>query len=99
MHELKITGGQVIDGTGSPPHACEIAISGGRITEVAGDVGPGRDVIDATGQLVAPGFIDAHSHASGEGMGTLLNAPTAPSAILQGVTTVVSGMCGYAPSR
>jgi len=86
-----------VDGTGSPPREGEVAISGGRITDISGDVGAARDVIDAEGLFVSPGFIDPHSHACGEGIGSILNAPTAPSAILQGITTVVTGMCGYSP--
>jgi len=97
VHELKIAGGWLVDGTGSPPREGEVAISGGRIAEVGDDAGPAREVIEAAGLFVSPGFIDPHSHACGEGMGSVLNAPTAPSAILQGITTVVTGMCGYAP--
>ncbi len=97
MHELKIAGGQVIDGTGAAPRPAEVGVSGGRITDVAEEVGPARAVIEADGLYVAPGFIDAHSHADGEGVGSLLHAPEAPSAILQGVTTVIAGMCGFSP--
>ena len=97
MHEIKVVGGQVIDGTGSLPRPAEVGISGGRVTEVAEEVGPARAVIDADGLFVAPGFIDVHSHGDGEGVGSLLHAPTAPSVILQGVTTVIAGMCGFSP--
>jgi len=97
VYELKVTGGQVIDGTGAEPRECEVAVSGGKVTAVAHDVGPARGVIEADGLYVAPGFIDPHSHACHEGMGSILHAPTAPSAVLQGVTTIVTGMCGYSP--
>jgi N-acyl-D-amino-acid deacylase len=97
VHELKIVGASVIDGTGAPPRECEIAVSGGRINALAPSLGPAHRVTDAGGLFVAPGFIDAHTHASGEGIGAILNAPTAPSATSQGVTTIVSGMCGYSP--
>ena len=46
MHELKIVGGHLIDGTGSPPREGEIAVSGGRITSLTNDVGPSHRVID-----------------------------------------------------
>jgi len=97
VHELKIVGGHLIDGTGCSPRESEIAVAGGRVTALAHDVGPSHRVIDAKGLFVAPGFIDPHTHASGEGFGAIRNAPTAPSAVSQGVTTVISGMCGYSP--
>jgi len=97
LHELKISGAQVVDGTGVPPREAEVAISGGRVMGVAADVGAARQVVEADGLYLAPGFIDVHSHADGEGVGSILHAPTAPSAILQGVTTVVAGMCGFSP--
>ncbi len=97
MHELRIVGGSVIDGTGAPPRESEIAVSGGRITALDARVGSSHRTIDASGLLIAPGFVDPHTHASGEGIGAILNAPTAPSATSQGVTTIVSGMCGYSP--
>lgn len=97
MHELKIVGGSVIDGTGAPPRESEIAVSGGRITALSDDVGAAHRTIDAGGLSIAPGFVDPHTHASGEGIGAILNAPTAPSATSQGVTTIISGMCGYSP--
>lgn len=97
MYDLKIVGGGVVDGSGAPPCECEVAIEGGRIAEVASGVGLAREVIDAEGLLVAPGFIDSHSHACGDGVGSVLHTPTADSAVLQGVTTIVAGMCGYSP--
>jgi len=97
VHELKVTGGQVIDGTGAPPREAEVAVDGGRVAAVGGDVGPAGEVIDAAGLYVAPGFIDAHSHACGTGIGSILHAPTAPSAVQQGITTVMPGMLGHSP--
>ncbi|HJN14062.1 MAG TPA: amidohydrolase family protein [Armatimonadota bacterium] len=97
MHELKIVGGSVIDGSGAEPRECEIAVDSGRVTEVGPDVGPSDRLINAAGMYVSPGFIDPHSHACHEGLGSILHAPTAPSAVLQGVTSIVTGMCGYSP--
>jgi len=89
--DVLITGGWVVDGTGNPPYPADVAITGDRITEVG--TLPGAQavrVIDATGQLVTPGFIDAHSHSDW----TLLSNPTAESAVRQGVTTEIVGNCG-----
>ncbi len=92
MDDLLISGGQVIDGTGAPPRMADIAVTEGRIAAI-GDCGgrTARRVIDATGQVVAPGFIDIHTHSDF----TLPLNPMAESKIRQGVTTEVVGNCGY----
>ena len=92
MDDLLISGGQVIDGTGAPPRMADIAVTEGRITAI-GDTGgrTARRIIDATGQVVAPGFIDIHTHSDF----TLPLNPMAESKIRQGVTTEVVGNCGY----
>lgn len=94
--DLLISGGQVVDGTGGPPRAADVAVDGDRISVV----GRLRDatadrVIDATGLIVCPGFIDPHSHSDW----SILGNPTAQSTIRQGVTTEIVGNCGvtYAP--
>ena len=90
-----VTGGLVIDGSGGPPHRADVGLRAGRIA-VVGDVGevasvdPGRR-IDAVGRVVAPGFVDIHSHSDF----TLLVDPTADSALAQGVTTEIVGNCGH----
>jgi N-acyl-D-amino-acid deacylase len=60
-HDLIIRGGWLIDGTGAQRRQADIAISDDRITAVGGLSGSGRREIDATGRIVAPGFIDAHT--------------------------------------
>src|SRR5262249_18353853 len=62
---LAVTGGLVVDGTGAEPVAGTVLVDSGRITAVLppGDVPSDPEVIDATGNIVAPGFIDLHSHA------------------------------------
>jgi N-acyl-D-amino-acid deacylase len=91
-HDLVITGGVVVDGTGVAPMRADIGIVGAAVAAVAE---PGRlaarQVLDATGHLVTPGFVDIHSHADL----TLALDPRAHSALLQGVTSVVTGNCGY----
>ena len=95
---LLIRGGSVIDGTGAAARRADVAIEGGRIAAIApGLRGDAARTIDATGQVVAPGFIDAHSHSDL----FYFACPSAESKIRQGVTTEVVGMCSFsqAPLR
>jgi dihydroorotase/N-acyl-D-amino-acid deacylase len=95
IHDLLITGGTVIDGTGAARMRADVAIDGDRITLISASAMPvsrGRRVIDATGRIVAPGFIDLHAHL--EPLPTL---PGAESAVRQGVTTAVGGPDGGSP--
>lgn len=81
----------MIDGTGGEPYRADVAIAEGRVAEI-GIVEPTEaDEIDATGLVVAPGFIDIHSHSDY----TLLVDPRAASAVHQGVTLEVVGNCGH----
>lgn len=92
MDDLVIRGAQVIDGSGTPGRAVDIAICDGRIRALARSLtGPAQRVIDATGYIVAPGFIDIHTHSDF----TLPLNPKAESKIRQGVTTEVVGNCGF----
>jgi N-acyl-D-amino-acid deacylase len=90
--DLLITGGTVIDGTGTPPVRADIAIAGGKVQEV-GIIGrvDGVPQLKAGGLVVAPGFIDIHSHSDF----TLAVDPRAESSIFQGVTLEVVGNCGH----
>lgn len=97
MHSLVITGADLIDGTGAARQRVDIGIAGGLIAEIAGpDTLRGQRNVDATGLVVAPGFIDAHVHLDA----TLLSEPAYEAGIRQGVTTVVLGQdgLGYAPA-
>jgi len=91
VSELVIRGGTVVDGTGAPGRRADVAIRDGRIAAV-GEVGPagGATVIDASGRVVSPGFIDIHSHSDES---VFVNSAL-ESALHQGVTLVVAGNCG-----
>jgi N-acyl-D-amino-acid deacylase len=90
MYDTIIRGGTVIDGTGGPGRAADVAIEGGRILAVGPVAGDAARVIDAAGLAVAPGFIDVHSHDDI----ALINMPQMDFKAAQGVTTVVCGNCG-----
>lgn len=93
--DILITGGTIIDGTGRPPYKRDIAIRGDRI-EIIGGLSKAGAIhkIDATGKVIAPGFIDLHSHADRG----LLKHRAAENYIRQGVTTLVCGNCGSSPT-
>lgn len=92
MFDLIISSGYVIDGTGRPGFAGDVAVSSGRIAAISTTPGSlqGGEILDATGCVVAPGFIDVHTHAD---RGIIEN-PYAINYVTQGVTTVVGGNCG-----
>lgn len=96
--DLIIRNGEVIDGTGRPSYKADVGILNGVITEVGVLVeDAAEDVIDATGRILAPGFIDLHSHAE---KGLVDNDParrSAPNLITQGITTVVVNQDGGGP--
>jgi N-acyl-D-aspartate/D-glutamate deacylase len=95
MHDLVIKNADVVDGTGAPRRRADVAVDGDRIVAVGHDVGRGRREIDATGQVVTPGWVDIHTHYDGQ---VTWDPDLAPSSI-NGVTSVVVGNCGvgFAP--
>ena len=89
--DLVVRNGTVIDGTRAPRFAGDVAVAGDRIVRVGKlDGARGALEIDATGKIVAPGFIDAHTHDDR----LMLSAPEMAPKVSQGVTTVVAGNCG-----
>lgn len=97
MHDLVIRGGLVVDGSGAPPRRADVAVDGDRIVAVGDNVGSGREEIDASGKIVAPGFVDIHTHYDGQATWDREMAPSS----WHGVTTVVMGNCGvgFAPAK
>jgi N-acyl-D-amino-acid deacylase len=88
--DLVIRNATVIDGTGAPRFAADIGIASGKIVSVGSFSGKARDALDAGAKIVAPGFIDAHTHDDR----LMLSAPDMAPKVSQGVTTVVAGNCG-----
>jgi N-acyl-D-amino-acid deacylase len=93
-YDLVIRNGRVVDGAGNPWYRADVAVRGDTIIRIAPAITePAARVIDAGGQVVAPGFIDVHSHAR-EG---IFDVPTAENYVRQGVTTLIEGPDGSSP--
>ena len=95
--DLVIRGGNIADGKGGDLYEADVAISGGRITEVGKVAAKGKEEIDAKGKLVAPGFVDVHTHYDGQVTWSQDITPSSQN----GVTTAIMGNCGvgFAPCR
>jgi N-acyl-D-amino-acid deacylase len=89
-YDLVIAGGQIVDGTGAPRRRADVGIKGGKIAAI-GTIArlDAIEVIDAAGMIVAPGFIDVHTHAD-----DIAETPRAENFVRMGVTTIVAGNCG-----
>lgn len=95
MYDLVIRNGKVVDGTGSAARTEDVAVKDGVIVAVGPALSAGREEIDAEGLLVAPGWVDTHSHMDGQATWDPLLSP----ALNHGITTLVMGNCGvgFAP--
>jgi N-acyl-D-aspartate/D-glutamate deacylase len=97
MYDLIIRNGTVIDGSGAPRRVADVAVQGGKIAAVGPKLGAARREIEAGGLIVAPGFVDIHTHYDGQATWDPFVTPSS----WHGVTTTVFGNCGvgFAPVR
>ena len=91
MFDILLRGGEILDGTGAPAYRADIGIKDGRIAAIGIALGDAAETLDATGQIIAPGFIDIHTHSDF----VLLVDGRADSQVCQGVTLEVIGQCGF----
>ena len=90
-YDVVITNGRIVDGSGNPWYVADVGIRDGRIVAIGRlDATGAKRVIDAKGLVVAPGFIDVHTHVEGE----IERIPTADNLLFDGVTSVITGNCG-----
>ena len=90
MYDLVIQKGYILDGSGKEGYFADVAIRGGKIAAIGNGLGTAKEILDATGLVVTPGFIDSHSHADKK----VLQYPVQSEKTEQGITTSVAGQCG-----
>src|SRR6266542_3624142 len=90
-YDLVIKNGWVLDGSGLPRYRADVGVSGGRIAAIGRIREPAREVLDADGQVVTPGFVDGHTHMDAQ----IFWDPLGTSSCWHGITSVVMGNCGF----
>ena len=97
MHDLLIRGGTIVDGTGAASFSGDVAVKDGKIAEVGKVTGAAKRTVDAAGLMVAPGWVDIHTHYDGQASWDPYMTPSS----WHGVTTAVMGNCGggFAPAK
>ena len=88
-YDVIIRNGRVVDGSGNPAFFADVAVKDGRIAAIGRITGDAKTEVDARGLIVAPGFIDVHTHAD-----EVADMPKAENFVRMGVTTIVAGNCG-----
>jgi N-acyl-D-amino-acid deacylase len=97
-YDLLLRNGLVVDGTGGPPFRADVAIAGDQIARIAPAIeDTATRTINVAGNVIAPGFIDIHVHATRGAAQGLFQVPTADNYIRQGVTTIIDGPDGGSP--
>lgn len=94
MLDIVIKDGKIVNGTGNPWYHGDIGIKDGIIVSIGKIEEPAKEVLDASGKIVAPGFIDMHSHSDLK----ILEDPLGEIKLQQGVTTEIFGNCGFSPA-
>jgi len=89
--DLLIKNGWVVDGSGRPRYRADVGVSGGRIAAIGRIRESAREVLDAEGQVVSPGFVDGHTHMDAQ----IFWDPLGTSSCWHGITSVVMGNCGF----
>ena len=96
MFDILIKNGTIVDGSGTPAFRGDLAVRNGKIAKIAPSIdGDAKEIIDAAGLQVTPGFIDSHSHSDEN---ILHGGGGCYDYLLQGTTTQVAGQCGSSPA-
>ena len=93
-YDLVIKNATVIDGTGNEGYSSDIAVKNGKIAKIANDIEGGKQIIDASGLTLTPGWIDSHSHSDR----SMVDFSDQKEKIEQGITFSITGQCGSSPA-